>query len=152
MASLGDLLPQNLKQQVIAGNLKVGSVFRVFDNSTTPPKIKRFIVVGVSDDKVIFATVFINTDINPHLFPTQELKNLHLPLDAAGRVYLEHNSFADCSQILEKPVAEIQKAYEKDMTSHLGDLSDEDLKAVKKIIKETRTISIRKKKQYGLFH
>lgn len=151
MASLGDLLPKNLKDEVISGNLKVGSVFRIFDNSTNPPKIKRFIIVGKSNERIMFATVYINTEINPHLFPTPELRALHLSLQVNNRPYLEHDSFADCSQIFEKSVDEIKAAYEADMQSHLGDLSTEDLKEVKKIIKETRTISLRKKKEFGLF-
>lgn len=151
MASLGDLFPKGLKDQIITGNLKVGSVFRIFDNTTKPPKIKRFIVVGLSQDNVMFATVFINTEINPNMFPTPELQALHLPLDINGRPYLDHSSYVDCSQIFEKKVEEVKSAYENDMQSHLGDLATEDLKAVKGIIKNTRTISVKKKKEYGLF-
>ena len=76
-------------------NLKVGSIFRTFEHNTIPPKIKRFIVVGQSLNAMIFATVYINSEVNPNLFSTQELKALHMPISADGRGYLSHDSAND---------------------------------------------------------
>ena len=150
MAKLGDLFPDNLKNEVISGNLKIGSVFRTFERNTNPPKIKRFIVVGISTDSVMFATVYINTDINPHLFNTQELISLHIPIIASNTPYIEHDSYIDCSQINERNIGELRATYENDMESHLGDVTAAELKLIREKIKNTRTIPLKKKKNYGL--
>jgi len=151
MATIGDLLPEHLKNEIILDNLKVGAIFRTFEHTTTPPKIKRFIIVGYSSTSVLFATVYINTEINPFLFNTPELQALHLPIASFGRDYLDHDSYIDCSQILVKKKEDLKAIYEKDLSCHLGYLSEGDFKQIRKTITETRTISIKKKKEFGLF-
>jgi len=151
MATIGDFLPENIKNEIANENLKVGSIFRTFEHNTTPPKIKRFIVVGVSTNAVLFATVYINTEINPRLFNTPELQSLHLPISADGREYIDHDSHIDCSQLLERNINDLKAIYLKDLSCHIGTVSTDDLKLIRKIIKENRTIPIKKKKDYGLF-
>ncbi|ACU05352.1 hypothetical protein Phep_3157 [Pedobacter heparinus DSM 2366] len=93
--SLSDCFPEQFRQEFAERNLKIGSVIRVMVNDTNPPKEKRFILVGQSYDKLIFATIFINSEINPNIFPTQELRDLNLELLADSRSYLSHDSFAE---------------------------------------------------------
>ena len=38
------------------------------------------------------------------------------------------------------------------MSCQNGDINDEDLKKVRSMVKESKTISLRKKKDYGLFY
>ncbi len=72
-------------------------------------------------------------------------------MKAAGRPYLSHDSFADCSKVYEKDFDEILKVLENDASSLLGELSADDLRLVRQTIKTARTISVRVKKKYGLF-
>lgn len=149
MAALGDFFPSHLKNAVVVQNIKVGSVFRVFDNSTNPPKIKRFIVVGTSSDSIVLAIVYINTEINPFLFTTPELKSLHYPIAAASRSYIDHDSFVDCSQLIEKTEETLRSEYLKDMKINIGELSQVDLNSILGIIKKSRTIDLKTKKKFG---
>jgi hypothetical protein len=48
--------------------LKIGTVLRYFVKDTIPPKIKRLIIVGIDDELITTATIFINTEINPNIF------------------------------------------------------------------------------------
>jgi hypothetical protein len=95
---LGDFLPSDYKKKLAAENFKEGGVFKCY----YPPadKEKRFIIAGFRYDKKQFASVFINTEINPNLFRTEKLKSLHLPFELANRLYLEWDSFVDCSQLI----------------------------------------------------
>ena len=97
--SLSDAFPENYRKDFAQRNLKIGSVIRVYVKDTDPPKEKRFILVGQSYNKLLFAAIFINSDINPNVFPTQELKDLNFLLLAKERSYLDHDSYADCSNI-----------------------------------------------------
>lgn len=72
--SLSDSFPENFRKEFARRDLKIGSVIRVYVQDTIPPKEKRFILVGQSYDKLIFATIFINSEINPNVFLTQILK------------------------------------------------------------------------------
>jgi hypothetical protein len=150
MPPLGDSFPEEFRRRFAEKNLKVGSVIRAIVKDTTPPKTKRFILIGISGDKLAVATLYLNTEINPNVFTTNELRNLHLKMEAIGRSYLSHDSFADCSKVYEKEFAEILKVLESDASSILGELNAADLDQVKQTVKIARTISVHVKKKYGL--
>ena len=72
--SLSDSFPEDFRKEFAQRNLKIGSGIRVYVQDTKPPKEKRFILVGQSYDKLIFATIFINSDLNPNIFSTQDIR------------------------------------------------------------------------------
>lgn len=49
--SLGDHFPKEFQHEHTERTLKIGMVLKLFVNDTTPPKEKRFIIVGFSEDK-----------------------------------------------------------------------------------------------------
>ncbi len=77
MPPLGDSFPEEYKKRFAEKNLKVGSVIRALVTDTNPPKTKRFILIGISADKLAVGTLYLNTEINPNVFSTQELRKLH---------------------------------------------------------------------------
>jgi hypothetical protein len=148
--SLGESFPDALKKQFSESNLVAGAIIRAWVDNTTPPKIKRFIVIGVSQDKVLLGVVYINSEINPHVFPSQELRDLHLKLAVETRDYLTHDSFVDCSRIFQLDRGSISKLLHHDPACHLGTIGKEDLSQIRKIIRGSRTVSVRVKKMFGL--
>lgn len=149
MANLSDFFSDELKQENANNNLKIGAVIIRHETLTTPPKIKRSIIVGFSRDKAILASIFINSEINPNLFPTEESKELHLELNAIDRPYLTHTSYADCSRLHEHSIEDIKSSMVSNPASHLGELCESDLFKILGKIKSAKTISVRKKKEYG---
>ena len=149
MQQLGDLFPDEFREQLAVNNLKIGSVLRYFDDNTIPPKIKRKVVVGFDADKILFAFLYINTEINPNIFPTQSLRDLHLELDITGRDYLDHKSFLDCSQIFEDDTERVKMLMTNDVNIHKGELSKEDFDNVFKKVKSAKTIATKIKRKYG---
>jgi len=150
MQLLGDLFPDSLKEKLASNQLKVGSVLRYHVDNTTPPKIKRMVIVGFDREVVFFVYVFINSDINPNMFPTPVLRDLHIELDPKGRTYLDHNSFVDCSKIREDNVEYIKSLLTIDSNIHIGNLSEDDCSNVLEKIRTAKTISVAQKRKYGL--
>lgn len=151
MQLFGDFFPKETKEQLANENFQVGSVLKYYVDFTTPPKVKRLIIVGFDTEKVIFASVLINSEINPNVFQSKDLQDLHIGLDSTGRDYLSHSSFVDCSNLIEQDVASIKKRLSEFPDMHIGSLSEQDLNKVKSKIKDAKTISLATKKKYNLF-
>ncbi|WP_442588894.1 hypothetical protein ACSBL2_22940 [Pedobacter sp. AW31-3R] len=149
--SLSDSFPEHLRQEFAQRNLKIGSVIRVYVQDTIPPKEKRFILVGQSYDKLIFATIFINSEINPNIFPQQELRDLNIELTTKDRAYLDHDSYADCSNIKKRNASWLLDIISIDPARVIGEVSEDDLKTIREKIKSARTISPALKKTFGLY-
>ena len=97
------------------------------------------------------ATVFINTEINVNVISSQELKDLQFPFTAVNREYLDHDSFVDCSRLIERNFDELKTILKNNASSSIGQISENDLKNIKAKIKSARTISVRIKKKFNLF-
>jgi hypothetical protein len=150
MTDLSDLFPQSFRDDFADRNIQVGSVIRVFVKDTTPPKIKYFIVIGFSDDKVLLGTVFINSAINQNVFNTEYLKGLNIPLDAQVYDFIDHNSFVDCSDIRERSVVEIKNLLSNDPECSKGVVSEETMKIISTTLANASTISLNKKRKFGI--
>ena len=146
---LGDLFPEGMREQLANENLQLGAILRYFDNNTTPPKIKRKVVVGFDTNQVLFAYVRINTEINPRLFPTPRSRNLHLELKAMGRAYIEHDSFVNCSEIEEEDMQTVLEMMKNDTSIHIGHLDQTDITDVLDKLRTAYTIEPRIKRKFG---
>ena len=150
MQNLGDFFPEETRRQLADNNLKIGAVLRFHVPFTNPPKTKRQIVVGFDNDNILLATVLINTEINPNVFPNQILRDLHLKLETNNRNYIEHDSFVDCSKVRPQNKSEIIALLTLEPTAHLGELAPNDLAIVLEKIRNAHTISVHEKRRFGL--
>ena len=132
--TLGDSFPENLKEDFTSRNLKVGSVLKCRVDDTNPPKYKRFIVVGISFDKIALGAVYINSEINENVHYTDELKALQILFESNGRDYLDHDSYIDCSKIYPKKLEQIKDVVKNDINCYLGDLSEVDFKSIRSVV------------------
>jgi hypothetical protein len=151
MSSLSDAFSDKEREEFAKRNLKIGTVIKVFVSDTNPPKEKRLVLVGISYDKVYFASIFLNTEINSKIFSTKALQDLHIELIADQRDYLNHDSFADCSQIQKRNANWLLGTIKSDPSKVLGILSDDDLKLIISKIKSAPTITPAMKKTFGLY-
>jgi hypothetical protein len=148
---LGDFFPDDLKSEFASRAIEVGNVLRLKVKETKPPKIKRFVIVGVSLDGIMLASVFINSEMNLNINWCQELQLLQIPLGQNGREYLENDSFVDCSKIYPMEVKDIEDVIKKDPRVVLGKLQNEDIELILDTIRNAATIKGKIKKKYGLF-
>jgi len=149
-AKLGDFFPANVRSAYCDGTIRPGAVFRVFVDTTNPPKDKILVVVGMSGDRALVGCLLVNSNVNLHVNYSDELRNLHIYLESEGREYLRHDSYLDCSQLHEMPLEKLRGLFERDAEILLGDFSEEDLGRAKQKVADAKTITAKLKKRYGL--
>jgi hypothetical protein len=149
MCPIGDSFPESVRATLVDENFTIGAVLRFYCLSAK--KIKRFIYLGDKHDKSTIALLYINTNLNTNVNYTPELQAEHLFLEQEGRVYLDNDSFVDCSQFVVRLKDEIRKMCIDNTSIHLGFLSEEDLKRIRNMVKQSKVLTPRKKKDYGCF-
>ncbi len=130
-------------------SLKRGSIFLIYSERVNPPKEKFIVVWGIDSIRGRFALSYINSEINPHIFSTPALRELHLPLNPIDYPFLSHDSFLDCAQIDEDSLASINEEYRGDPGIYKGELKRPDLLKAEGSIKSAITIKTSIKKRYG---
>jgi hypothetical protein len=95
--------------------------------------------------------VFINSAINPNINFSDELRQLHCFFPASGRVYLDHDSFVDCSTIYARGHEELYEAMKNRPEALLGVLDPKDLQIVRNTIIRSPKIKGKDKKRFGFF-
>ena len=150
--NLGNHFPKGYREEYAERNIEIGSVIKLFVKDTDPPKEKRFIVVGFSEDRLILATVFINTEINENVLWCQELEIQNLFFESAGREYLEYPSYIDCSKLVQRDYSEIERAVIAKPDAVLGKVCPEDWQLIKETIIHSTTIKGKYKKKFGFYN
>lgn len=150
--SLGDHFPKDLQDDYKERALKVGTVLKLFVNDTTPPKEKRFIIVGFTEDKFSLASLYINTEVNTNINWSQEQQALQLELSSNSREYLDWTSYVDCSKFNIRETQEIKKAIQSRPEAIIGEVSAKDLELIITTIRHASTINGKYKKRYGIFN
>ena len=149
---LGDFLPNERKKSLkLPKGIAVGTVLRAFVNFTTPPKEKRFIVVGFHEDEIHLASVLINSDINFNINFGTEMIACQYEIKKGDREYLEHDSFVDCSELHNIDLSEINSKIDKDPDMVIGHVEKEDLDGIMKTIQSSKTIKGKIKKKCGVY-
>ncbi|MXV14314.1 hypothetical protein [Hufsiella ginkgonis] len=151
MTSLADAFSNEERARFANDSLAIGVVIKIFVVDTTPPKEKRVIVMGESFDRLLVATVYINTELNENVFPTDELKSLNPQFLSENRDYLAHDSYVDCSNLHPIKKELLANIIAGDPSRVLGNLSGDDLKQLRSVIKSAKTIKPSLKKTFGLF-
>jgi len=143
---LGERFPEEYRKKFCRDRLIPGAVLRIHSPHTTPPKIKRCVVISIKDESVSIALSYINTNkpSNPYLQPCQ------LSILCKGRGYLDYDSFLDCAQLYEENLEIIRRMMIEDIGIYLGQMSKEDFRKVKNLVASAKTIPKKLKKKYGL--
>lgn len=121
-----------------------------FRSLTTPPKIKRFVIIGINEELGRVGCLCINSRVNPNIITTSHLQGLQFLMEAHDRPYIDHDSYLDCSRLYEDNFQRLQDKYVLDTRTYLGQLTEADLVRVKRLVISARTIEKRKKKRYSL--
>lgn len=148
MASLGDSFPDSFKNTMAEQSIKAGSVISLFDH--VAGKIKRHLIIGVDNGRILSATVRINSEINTNVYRTEFLKSFCYEVKADDNEFLDHDSFIACDNIMEWRVEKLQDLIAKDPQIVLGEFDEADLEVVKIIIATSKTITPKQRKRYDL--
>ncbi len=146
-----DFNPDGINRDYVKSDLESGIVIKLHVKDTTPPKEKRLIIVGITEDRLILATVYINSEINLKVNWAVELKEQHLFFESKGRSWLDWDSYVDCSKITPRDHNEIESAIKLKPEAIIGKLSHEDLEVIKQKISTSPTIKGKHKKKFGFY-
>lgn len=151
MSSLGDALSGDTHAKLTEGLLCPGTVIQCFIEITTPPKYKRVIIVGADADSYV-AIILVNSDINPNIHKPDRTLELQVPLkNDSQKTYLDHDSYADCSELYAWERPKIESKIHNSRSRVLGRLSEEDWSQIKQTLRDASTITPKMKKRFGLF-
>jgi hypothetical protein len=146
ISPLGENFPEEYRRKFCQDHLKPAAVLRFQSFQTSPPKIKRCVVIALDDESESLALTFINSGkpSNPYLQPWQLL------LECAGRGYLDHDSYLDCAQLYEESFVAVSRMLIRDVDVYLGRMSDGDFEKAKRLVLSAKSIPSKLKKKYGL--
>lgn len=96
------------------------------------------------------ACLYINTEINPNLFSTEVLRDLHLPLLREHYEFLDHDSYLDCSDLREKSLEVIKQSLADDVSALKGSITQTDLLVALQKTHSAVTIPRKLKQKYCL--
>jgi hypothetical protein len=131
--------------------LEIGTVIRSYQDDTYPPKVKFWIVVGISEDGVGLASVLINSNVHPFILRNPVLSDAQYLLEPDSRELVDYTCFADCSHIREKGLTEIQQLLDKKPHYVRGFLYPEEIDAVLKLIRNCPNVSQQLKNRYRFY-
>jgi len=117
--------------------------------SPTPPKVKRFVVIAINAAINSSGLLFINSHVNPNVFPNAKLRKLHLALAADQRTYLDSDSHLDCSRLYELALDRLMSKFVAKPGIYLGQLSKADMAKMSQIVTAAKTIEKKLKRRYG---
>lgn len=147
--SLGDLFPQNIKDQFAQRSINIGNALLIKLQDLQVNYDKYIILVGVNTQEKAVAYVIINTEINQNVFPSPYLQSLHLPIDCLRHAFLDHDSYIDCSNLKEFELEMLIAFITKNPERVVGNIDSTLLKDVHDNIKTNRIISAILKKKFG---
>lgn len=139
---LGDFFPEPEIDKHARSILTKGAVLRLQSADIWTPKIKRLIVIGCTDQGNNLGKIYINSE--------PQATHSQLLLESKNRPYLDRDSYADCSRIYEDEYNTVLDAVKHDLGCHIGNLSEEDMESIAKLLRACRTIPQKQKQKFGI--
>ncbi|MGV8096734.1 MAG: hypothetical protein AB2L24_33170 [Mangrovibacterium sp.] len=106
------------------------------------------IVLDITEDKYLVASVFINSEINFKYINSQELAALQYYLDTESFNFLDHNSVVDCSKIFVEPYEKYKIVLLKNAVRKKGNLSNDEVDKICQLVRKSKNITIKDKKKF----
>jgi hypothetical protein len=150
MGNLGDFFTQDFKEKIADSSMHIGSVIRCYTTQTTPPKEKRFIILGRDSTNNYIGTIFINSNVNWNVINSQELLELQYPVKKDGNDYLDWDSFVDCSKLIKLEYEYVKNAIVAKPGCVLGTVKQADLEIIYTLVKSSTNISPIELKNIGI--
>jgi hypothetical protein len=150
ISKLGSNFPEKYRVEFCDKHLVPRAVLRLHTLHANPPKIKRFVIIGINKDNASVGYLYINKRLNPYIKKNPNLYKLQLSLSQENRSYLNRNSYLDCSQIYESSLEYIQKELISDLEIYIGQMSDSDMVKAKRKVRSANTVENKLKRRYGL--
>lgn len=117
---LFDNLPLTEQNHLITNAIKVGNVVKLYCNFTKPPKDKRLILVSIEP---LIGVFIINSAINPFITRNQNLLSSQISISSTDHVFLSHDSFVACHEVLRRfEYSEVERQLRDNYSRLLGQI------------------------------
>ena len=123
--SIGDFLSRKASDNLLKSTLSKGNVF-LGEFSGIKHK-KFFIIVGLSNDKLLLCSVYINSTIPAFIYNKQELLDLQVPIKGTKYDFLKYDSFVSCNTQLKYEFTDIKNWIDSGKCQYIGNIDNEDL-------------------------
>ncbi len=142
--TLGDLFPQDDKDDYINRHLKSGQVVYLFSRFTNPPKEKFLVIAYYGTKPLLFA---INSRIHPFIANRPDLNRRQVKLQTVDYDFLDHDSYINCSEVIDSfDEDEIRQQILGELSRLKGKLTQVTKREIIRVVRGARTISRRNKK------
>ncbi|MFK5915551.1 MAG: hypothetical protein QM484_14385 [Woeseiaceae bacterium] len=136
--TLGDHFPKKGKKDFIKQNLVEGNVIYLHVNHTIPPK-EKYLLIGHVDDCIRVFT--INSEIHPFIKSKEHLLSGQILLNKSDHEFLDHDSYINCTEIVDIPVEDVEGQVIDDMSRIKGSISDGTREKVLSAVNESLTLT-----------
>lgn len=136
----------NFNDDIIDKKIQIGSVVSIDIDGIDHPKWN--IILDMTEDKCLVASVFINSEINFKHINSQELKDLQYEIDTKNFKFLDHNSVIDCSKIFTEPYEKYKEALVKNAVRKKGDLPESEVQKIYEKVRTSKNITGKTKKKF----
>jgi hypothetical protein len=133
-------------EDIIDKKIQIGSVVSIDIDGIDHPKWN--VILDITEDKCLVASVFINSEINFRHINSQELINLQYEIDTESIKFLDHNSVIDCSKIFTEPYEKYKEALVKNAVRKKGDLPESEVQKIYEKVRTSKNITGKTKKKF----
>jgi hypothetical protein len=122
----------------------------VFANLEGIDHPKFLVVAAIAGNRNDIAIIIINSEINPRKFPSQELRDLHYKISPRDNYFLDHDSWVDCSLIIELDFSNADQLLIDHPECNRGRINNEDFVKIFALLgSENNDIKPKIKRKYG---
>lgn len=155
MATIGDLLTNAQKGDIIEKSLEIGDVYRmkltkeegvISKDPEDDSRNKYFIIIGKDIEGNAIGFVLINSNINPDLSPI--IKDLHYPIKSTKYSFLKKNSFVNCAEL--KTIEKVKFSSLFDDSKGKGKIDQDDIECIIGALQSSILIKPKQLKRFGL--
>jgi len=138
--TLGDSFPSELKKELIEKDLIPGRFIYLFCPFTTPPKNKNFLVASINPLVLLF---IVNTNVNLFIMKNPKLLEAQVLLKQSDYSFLDHDSYLDCHQIIDRfTLEEIKGILFDDFSRIKGFINQATRDTIVKILNKNMTLTL----------
>ena len=143
-------IPQRLINDVVQEEVNVGDVYKItmslvdgiMPKNGYSTRDKYFVVLGIDEQGNVYGGIVFNSKINQNL--PQIVKDYHMPISAENYSFLTHDSFLNCSQLMQTSSTRILQG------NKVGTIKAEDFDLILKTVRSYPNAVPLELKRFGL--
>ncbi|MDP4274853.1 MAG: hypothetical protein Q8907_11305 [Bacteroidota bacterium] len=139
-------ISSDYNNDIIDRKINIGTVVSIDIAGIDHPKWN--IILDLTDDKCLIASVFINSEINFKYINSHELRDLQYLIRKSDYDFLDHDSFIDCSKVFTEPYSKFKEALIRNAVRKKGELPASEVNKIYDLVRKSKNITGSTKKRF----